>query len=173
MLVPRVVSPEQRLDQAVVYVLPEDRSLDRRFPERGDRVTLTFKHGGLEPRIAVAKVGTWLEIWNADSVFHQPFSRSLAAPFEGRNVKPRSGTVIQLRATGLIQVYCQLHDGESADLLVLDNTAWTRPDVTGAFMLPPLPRGRYVVHAWHPQLGEQSVPIDVEHPGPMLVELHY
>ena len=173
MLVSRRFAADERLDHAVVYVESESRTLDRHFPARADRVALKFAGGRIEPVVSVATTGSWLELWNADSVFHQPFSRSLAATFEGRSVRPGAGTVVRLRAKGLVQVFCQLHDGESAELLVLDNGAWARPDITGAFSLPALPRGHYVLHAWHPRLGEQAMPLEIGRSGPVSVELRY
>jgi len=161
------------LDEAVVYVEPEDPAADGRLSGWADRVSITFGRESLQPAVSVAMVGSWLEIWNADTLFHQPFSRSPAASFEGRTVRPNTGTAVRLREKGLVQVFCQLHEGESAEVLVLEAGAWTRPDSAGAFRLPPLPRGRYVIHAWHPRLGEHTAPLDIEHSGPMSVELRY
>lgn len=172
LLIPRGVT-EPGLDEAVVYVEPEDPAADGRLSEWADRVSMTFGRGSFQPAVSVATVGSWLEIWNADTLFHQPFSRSPAASFKGRTVRPNSGTAVRLRDKGLVQVFCQLHAGESAELLVLESGAWTRPDTAGAFRLPPLPRGRYVIHAWHPRLGEHAAPLDIEHSGPMSVELRY
>lgn len=173
LLVPRGLSPDERLDEAVVYVQSEDTVPGDHFPAPAGRASLTFSRASLRPAVSVAMVGTWLEIWNSDEVFHQPFSRSKAAPFEGRSVRPSSGTAVPLRSQGLVQIFCQLHAGESAELLVLKTGAWTRPDSSGVFAFPPLPRGRYVIHAWHPRLGEQTVPLEVERRGPMSVELRY
>jgi hypothetical protein len=127
----------------------------------------------LDPAILVVKVGTWLEIWNADRVFHQPFSRSPAAPFGGHSVQPNAATAVLLRTKGLVQVFCQLHEGESAEVLVLPSGAWTRPDSTGAFTLPPLPQGSYVIHAWHPRLGERTVPLELDRSGPKSLKLRF
>jgi hypothetical protein len=170
MLVPRGPA---RLDQAVVYVQPEDPASAPQLAEWDARASITFSHQSLKPSISVATVGSWLEVWNADSVYHQPFSRSPALPFAARTVKPGTGYAVRLTSGGVIEVFCQLHAGESAELLVLENAAWTRPDSAGAFRLPPLPKGRYVLHAWHPRLGEQSAPLDIEKAGHMSVELRY
>jgi len=172
-LVSRGGSRPERLDQAVVYVESEGLVLDRRFPARADRTSLTFVGGALEPAVLVAKAGTWLEIWNSDSVFHQPFSRSRAAPFPGRSVGPRAAAAVQLRSKGVAQIYCQLHEGESAEVLVLPNGAWTRPDSSGAFTLPPLPPGHYVLHAWHPRLGERTLPVELDRSGSKSLKLRF
>jgi hypothetical protein len=170
-LVPRGAAASG-LDQAVVYVQPADPGA-RPVSDWTDRLSITFEHGALQPVVSAAMAGSWLEIWNADSVYHQPFSRSPAAPFEARTIRPGTGTAIRLPAKGMIQIFCQLHEGEAAELLVLDKGAWTRPDTAGAFHLPPLPKGRYVIHAWHPRLGEKTVPLDVERPGPVSVDVPY
>ena len=173
LLVPRGPGPGQRLDEAVVYLEADGPVSDRQFPARDDRIRLTFARDSLDPAVAVPKHGAWLEIWNADSVFHQPFSRSPAAPFEGRSVRPNNGTAVPLRARGTVQVFCQLHDRESAEVLVLESGAWTRPDTAGAFTFPRLKPGHYVIRSWHPLLGEQKVPLEVEGVGPVSVELRY
>jgi hypothetical protein len=173
MLVPRGPGTGQRLDQAVIYLEAKGPVSDRYFPVRDDRVLLTFARDSLAPVATVAKAGAWLEIWNADSVFHQPFSRSPAAPFEGRSVRPNTGTALRLNERGLIQIFCQLHDRESAEVLVLESGAWTRPDTTGAFTFPRLKPGHYVIRSWHPRLGEQKIPVEVERSGPVSVELRY
>lgn len=173
MLVPRGPGAGQRLDQAVIYLEANGPVSDRHFPVRDDRVLLTFARNSLGPVATVAKVGAWLEIWNTDSVFHQPFSRSPAAPFEGRSVRPNAGTALRLNGRGLIQIFCQLHDRESAEVLVLESGAWTRPDTTGAFTFPRLKPGHYVIRSWHPRLGEQKIPVEVERSGPVSVELRY
>jgi hypothetical protein len=170
LLVPRGPA---RLDQAVVYVQPEDPAAGRQLAEWTDRASITFARGTVTPAVCVATVGSWLEIWNADSVYHQPFSRSPALPLEARTVKPGTGFAMRLKTQGTVEMFCQLHEGESAELLVLENAAWTRPDSAGAFRFPTLPRGRYVLHVWHPSLGEQTTTLDIEKPGPMSVELRY
>src|SRR5262245_18093414 len=114
-----------RLDEAVIYVQPQDPARGGLNLEWSDRVSLTFAGGALEPAVSVAAVGAWLEIWNADSVFHQPFSRLPAARFDVRSERPRNGTVLQLNEKGLIRIFCQLHDSESAEVLVLESGAWS------------------------------------------------
>ena len=64
MLVPRGPA---RLDQAVVYVQPEDPAAGRQLAEWADRPSITFAHGSVTPAICVATVGSWLEIWNSVS----------------------------------------------------------------------------------------------------------
>jgi plastocyanin len=173
LLVPRGPVPGQRLEEAVVYIETDQPASDRPSPGRADRVSLTFGPGTFGPAVTVAKVGDWLELWNADSVFHQPFSRSPAATFEGRSVRPKNGTAVRLSARGTVQVFCQLHDRESAEVLVLESGAWTRPDTAGAFTFSRLKPGHYVIRSWHPRLGEQKIPLDVDRTGPVTVELRY
>jgi len=170
MLVPRGPA---RLDQAVVYVQPEDPAAGRQLAEWADRASVTFAHESLTPAITVVTVDSWLEIWNPDTGYHQPFSRSPSMPFEARTVKPGTGYAMRLTTKGMVELFCQLHAGESAEVLVLENAAWTRPDSAGAFRFPSLPKGRYVLHVWHPRLGEQTAPLDIEKAGHMSVELRY
>ncbi|HKQ18695.1 MAG TPA: carboxypeptidase regulatory-like domain-containing protein [Candidatus Eisenbacteria bacterium] len=51
---------------------------------------------------------------------------------------------------GLVNVYCKLHPDMAAYIVVVPNRAFTRPDSSGRFVLPTVPRGRYALNVWHP-----------------------
>src|SRR2546425_19050 len=69
----------------------------------------------------------------------------------------------------VVRLFCQRQGGEPAELVVRESGAGPPPDTPAPSRPPPLPRGKYVIHAWHPRLGEQTVPIDIEHTGPLSV----
>jgi len=165
-------SPVQ-IEDAIVYVEALGPMLDRWTPATRHDTALRFDHGSLEPRVSAAAAGTRLRVENRDSVFHRPFSVSPAAAFDARVLGPGESRTIDLRTGGVVQVFCEHHKLESASVLVLTHGAWTHPDAGGRFTLPPLPRGGYRVHLWHPQLGERVTPVTIAHPGPITLEMSF
>ena len=57
-------------------------------------------------------------------------------------------------------LFCQLHPA-AAGFVVGPNWFYTDTNAAGEYTLPPLPRGNYVVHAWHPLLGDIQRSVEV------------
>jgi hypothetical protein len=135
---------------AVVYVEEVHPRGESRLPARYASSRLELKGQTLRPRILVVLPGTSVEFPNHDSLFHNIFSVSPAKPFDlGRYGRGESKRVT-FDKPGLVNVYCKLHPNMAAYILVVPNRAFARPDSSGRFVLPPLPKGRYVVNVWHP-----------------------
>jgi hypothetical protein len=135
---------------AVVYVEEVHPRGESRLPARYSSSRLELKGQTLRPRILVVLPGTSVEFPNHDSLFHNIFSVSPAKPFDlGRYGRGESKRVT-FDKPGLVNVYCKLHPNMAAYILVVPNRAFARPDSSGRFVLPPLPKGRYVVNVWHP-----------------------
>jgi len=134
---------------AVVYVEELHPRVESRRRAHGPS-RLELKDQTLRPRILVVPAGTSVEFSNHDSLFHNIFSVSPAKPFNlGRFGRGESKRVT-FDKPGLINVYCNLHPNMAAYILVVPNRMFTRPDSLGRFVLPTLPKGRYVVNVWHP-----------------------
>jgi hypothetical protein len=54
---------------------------------------------------------------------------------------------------------------------VLPNHVFARPAADGSFALPELPAGRYLLHAWHPDLAEATQSVEVPASGDVVVEV--
>lgn len=106
------------------------------------------------PRVLAVAAGTTVEFPNLDPIFHNVFSVSPVKRFDlGKYPRGQSRRVTFGKA-GLVQVYCDIHASMAAYIMVLPNHAFARPDPTGAFALPDLPRGEYALKVWHPDLPE-------------------
>ena len=151
-----VVPPQPRgsVVDAVVYVEGVRLRGESRLPAGQAPPRLELKGETLRPRVLVVPVGTSVEYPNHDSLFHNVFSVSPAKPFDlGRYGRGESKRVT-FDNPGLVNVYCKLHPNMAAFILVVPNRAFARPDSTGRFVLPPLPKGRYVLNVWHPDFPE-------------------
>jgi len=135
---------------AVIYVEELDLKRGSRLAGGAPSTRLEMKGQTLRPRILVVPVGTTVEFPNQDSLFHNVFSVSPARPFDlGRYGRGKSKRVT-FDKPGLVNVYCNLHPNMASYILVVPNRAFARPDSSGRFALPALPKGRYAVNVWHP-----------------------
>jgi plastocyanin len=127
--------------------------------------TITMKGKTFEPRVAVVPVGGTVAFPNQDPVFHNVFSVSGENRFDlDLYKKPKSGARV-FRHPGLVRVFCNIHPQMSAYVLVRDNPFWARPSEGGAFEIPDVPAGAWVVKAWHERAGEASQAVTVTEEG--------
>jgi plastocyanin len=128
---------------------------------RPSRATITMKDKAFAPRVAVVTVGGSVEFPNQDPVFHNVFSVSGENRFDLELYKkPKSGAWV-FRHPGLVRVYCNIHPQMSAYVLVRDNPFWARPSESGAFEIPDVPPGAWVLKAWHERAGEARQAVTV------------
>lgn len=138
------------LADAVIYVEGLRPGVESRLPAVPAPSRLEVIGQVLRPRVLVVPVGTSVEFLNQDSLFHNLFSVSPAKPFDlGRCGRGESKRVT-FDKPGLVNVYCNLHSNMAAYIVVAPNRAFARPDSSGRFVLPTLPKGRYVLRVWHP-----------------------
>lgn len=137
----------------VLYVTgarPEDI---RRLGGRARRVDIDLVGDRFTPRVEPIVVGSKVRFRNRDRVYHTVFSVSPAGRFDLGNLAPGDQREIKLESPGVINLFCQLHPAAAGFVIVCPNWYYARAGTSGEFQLPDLPRGQYVVHAWHPRLG--------------------
>jgi len=125
------------------------------------------------PRVIVVAANSNVEFPNQDPIYHNVFSLSPTRRFDlGKYPRGNSRTV-NFPKPGLVNVYCDIHSNMEAFILVLPHHGFTRPRASGEFRLPDLPAGTYVLHAWHPDLGEQTVTVEVPEVGLVAADPSY
>lgn len=134
---------------------------------------LAQKDQAFVPRVLGIAAGTKVDFPNLDPIYHNVFSLSPVRRFDLGKYPRGSSRQILFPKPGLVNVYCDLHSDMEAFVLVLPHHAFARPSATGEFSLPALPAGRYVLRAWHPDLGEQSVTVEVPATGNVTANLSY
>jgi plastocyanin len=147
------------LSEAVVWVEGP------KVKPRPSAATIVMKGKTFLPHVVVVPVGGTVEFPNQDPVFHNVFSVSGENRFDLDLYKrPKSGTQT-FQSPGLVRVYCNIHPQMSAIVLVRDNPFWTRAAADGAFVIPDVPPGAWVVKAWHERSGETSRTLTVPEEG--------
>ncbi|HTQ79658.1 MAG TPA: hypothetical protein VMM92_06655, partial [Thermoanaerobaculia bacterium] len=67
---------------------------------------------------------------------------------------------------GLVRIYCNVHPGMVAYILVLDTPYFTAPAADGSFALTGLPRGNGKLTVWHEQAEPWAVTVQLPGVGP-------
>jgi hypothetical protein len=122
------------------------------------------------PKVLAVPTGSHVELANRDRFYHSPFSVSEAKRFDlGKTVPGRRDTLTFGRA-GVVNMHCEIHPNAVGYVVVTPNRAYATPDSMGHFSIPRLPKGRYVLHAWHPRMGELKLPFDVPKRGAVALD---
>jgi plastocyanin len=138
---------------AVVYVTVAPGGNARKLSGRASRQDIHLEGDRFTPRVLPVVAGSEVRFRNEDRVYHNVFSVSPAGRFDLGNLAPGGKRETRFKSPGVINLFCELHPAAAGFVVVCPNWFFTRVGASGEYVLPPLPRGAYVVHAWHPRLG--------------------
>jgi plastocyanin len=101
-----------------------------------------------QPRVLAVQLGTTVQFPNHDRVFHDVFSFHDGKRFD-LGLYP-VGTVrnVLFDRVGLSRIFCNIHPGMSAYVMVVDTPYFAVTDRSGAFVIPGVVPGTYRYHAW-------------------------
>ena len=124
-------------------------------------MTVVQQDTAFVPAILTVAPGATVEFTNADPFFHNVFSYSEAMRFDlGRYPAGQSKTVT-FDESGIVKVYCEVHDFMRAVILVLDTPYHSTVSEDGSFTIRGVPPGTYDLVAWHTDLDEQVTSVTV------------
>lgn len=110
--------------------------------------------------------GQSVEFDNEDPFLHNVFSSSRAAGPNGMDLGkykgPGRSKSWRFDRTGIVDVYCDIHESMVATVLVLPNPAFARPDAAGRFQIDHLPPGHHVLYAWARRGQKATLEVDVK-----------
>jgi plastocyanin len=160
------VNPETEFDRIIVML--EGSSL---LPATAQTVTMAQHNGRFEPDLVAVPVGSTVRFPNADPVFHNVFSLSRAQKFDlGYYPKSQSRSV-KFTRSGIVQVYCHVHAGMSAAIVVTASPWFGKPSADGSFSWKDVPAGHYRLVAWHRIAGAFAAKVDVPEHGAVSVNI--
>jgi plastocyanin len=114
------------------------------------------------PAVSVVQVGTRVLFPNEDLVLHNVFSPTPGDAFDlgGVPAGERPSPVVLLKA-GHVEVFCNIHPGMRADILVVPNGYWTRVRPDGSFQISGVPVGTHRVALWGPAIKPVSQRVEL------------
>jgi plastocyanin len=122
---------------------------DLRAPlARGRSIEILQKDKQFSPQVTAVLRGTAVYFPNEDRVAHNVFSLSRRSTFDlGMLKSGERGRPVMLAETGVIEIFCDIHEKMWAEVLVTPNPYFTRVS-NGAFRLPNVPAGERVIAVW-------------------------
>ena len=159
---------------AVIYVDHVPAEAESALAKAADETPRLAQKGQMfVPRVVAIAVNSNVEFHNQDPIYHNVFSLSPTRRFDLGKYRRGGSRTVNFPKPGLVNVYCDIHSNMEAFILVLPHHGFTRPKASGEFRLPDLPAGAYVLHAWHPDLGEQTVSVEVPEVGQVAADPNY
>lgn len=114
------------------------------------------------PRVVVLKKGQPIQFTNEDSEFHNVHVQARGELFN-QTMPPGQPTVFEPAGTGMLNVFCNIHQHMRAFIFVLD-TQWAMAcGPKGKFRFEIVPAGRYRMSLWH-EMGRKPVTKQIDIP---------
>ncbi len=142
---------------AVVYL----RSPPRAAVAPGAPEIISQQDTAFVPALLTVSPGATVDFANEDPFFHNVFSYSQAKRFDLGRFPAGESKSVTFEETGIVKVYCEVHDFMRAVVLVLDTPYHSPVSEDGSFTIRGVPPGTYEMVAWHADFDEQIIPVTI------------
>ena len=139
------------MSDVIIYATPIGQAVSPKKPIEAQ--VIAQDHSQFTPFVSVVQLGTEVKFPNYDKIEHHVKSFSAAKEFEIKPYERTTPAPILFDKTGIVVVYCLLHEWMRAYILVVDTPYFGKSDATGTVTIANLPAGNYEVRAWHPDMG--------------------
>jgi len=129
--------------------------IDRKFAPPANPVTLDQRGCLYRPRVIGVQVGQPLRILNSDATLHNVHTTPQSNPAFNLGMTLQGQEALRYFGAEevMIPVRCNVHSWMAGFIGVLWHPFFDVTQEEGAFAIRNLPRGDYVVEAWHERLG--------------------
>jgi len=161
-----LVDGKGRVQNVFVYLqggVPEYRFAVAETPVQIDQTDCQF-----EPRVVGVQVGQPLHFTNQDATLHNVHSvvdKKIGNKAFNFGMSGRQDVVIEKKfdtSEIMTRIKCDVHPWMVSWVGVLPHPWFSVTDESGAFRIPQVPDGEYIVAAWHERLGSTSARVRVE-----------
>jgi len=133
---------------AEIYVYVENV---KGTPARGKSIEIKQENKQFSPRLAVVQTGTNVVFPNLDAIYHNVFSSSPRNSFDlGSYRAGDKARSVTLTAPGVVEIFCNMHQKMSANVLVVPSSLYTKVRPDGSFRIDNVPVGVRRIVAWSP-----------------------
>ncbi len=123
------------------------------------------------PDVLPIVAGQTVDFPNRDPIYHDVYSESPGYQFEVTGYKGGDSRSRLFSQPGVVELFCAIHSGMNANILVLQNPYFAMPDAHHHYVIKNVPSGHYVLKAWHPRLDAKTVNnVFVPPSGPVLID---
>ena len=118
-------------------------------PRRPAVVRMVQQHKQFRPHVLAIQVGTAVDFPNLDPIFHNAFSNIDGQPFDVGLYPPGTSRRILFHKTGIVHVFCNIHQSMSA-VIVVEDTPWLAvSNEHGTYTIADVPSGEYTRHVFY------------------------
>lgn len=133
--------------------------------------TIETRDKAFAPRVLAVPRGSKVRFPNRDPILHNAFSVSRGNAFDLGLVGQGPGAEATFAEPGLVRVFCNVHHGMVAYIVVLDTPHFAVPGADGRFHLAGLPAGRGRLTVWHEQAEELTRELTLPAAAPLVLPL--
>lgn len=139
------------LADAVIYCTAEGRSA----AAVSSMAIMDQKNKTFVPHVLPVQIGTAVKFPNSDDIQHHVYSFSAAKKFELPLYKGTPANPVVFDTPGVVTLGCNIHDKMNGYIVVLDTPFFEKSEASGRVEFSNLPPGKYVIHAWQPDMSEE------------------
>jgi plastocyanin len=132
--------------------------------DKARKVEVGQRDRAFEQLVSVVEVGKKASFPNHDVVRHHVYSFSAAKTFDLKLYAGGESPEVDFEQEGLVVLGCNIHDKMLAYVRVVPSGIYAVTGADGMAKLD-LPEGEWVIHAWHPVMGEKSLGLEVASKG--------
>ncbi len=115
------------------------------------------QHKQFLPHVLAIRAGTTVDFPNLDPIFHNAFSNIDGQPFDVGLYPPGSSRRVLFHKTGIVRVFCNIHESMSA-VIVVEDTPWLAvSNERGGFTIADVPPGEYILHVFYERATRQTL----------------
>lgn len=134
---------------------------------------LTQKGMTFYPKVLPVTRGSTVYILNEDKEYHNVYSRTPGATFNIGRRPPGHMYPQKIKISGLIRVFCDIHEHMKAYILSLETPYFTRIGKDSSYSLDKLPDGKYKIVVYHPDYPPFEDEIEVLGSQPITRDIHW
>lgn len=137
-------------------------------PTPPERPMISQRGARFRPDFLVITVGQTVSMPNDDRIVHNVFSVSPAKRFDLGHYSQGEARSVAFDKPGIIELFCNIHENMQAVLVVAPSRFYSLVGEDGRWSIAEPPAGKYRLVAYSPELGQDSVAIELS-PGGSVV----
>ena len=148
----RIEDPSLRRKTTLVYV---ELALGK-FAPPAEAAVMNQQGNTYSPRILAVLLGTKVEFRSGDPELHNVNARANKQQLFNQAVLPHQMFAKKMEQGGVVHLSCNIHKEMSADILVLQNPYFAKPDAQGGFTIANVPPGNYSLRVFGSELNDEQ-----------------
>ena len=144
--------PSLRRKTTLVYL----ESVPGKFAPPAEPAVMNQQGNTYVPRVLPVLLGTQVEFRSGDPELHNVNARASKQQLFNQAVLPHQMFAKKMEQAGVVHLSCNVHKEMSADILVLQNPYFAKPDAQGSFTIEKVPAGTYSLRIFGPELSDEQ-----------------